>query len=114
MIKENITLFLNRDMDRHSKVLKFISGNFEGDINLFPASVFDIAYLDEKRVLVTTGDSSKSIKVFDMDQPRAARRHLKMNDWCYGITSNKQVFIFCTDNCIKVLDYDTLCLQFPC
>lgn len=114
MIKENITLFLNRDMDRHSKVLKFISGNFEGDINLFPASVFDIAYLDEKRVLVTTGDSSKSIKVFDMDQPRAARRHLKMNDWCYGITSNKQVFIFCTDNCIKVLDYDTLSVSnFP-
>ncbi|XP_063395827.1 E3 ubiquitin/ISG15 ligase TRIM25-like [Mytilus trossulus] len=58
MMKENITLFLNRELDRHSKVLKFISGNFEGDINLFPASVFDIAYLDEKRVLVTTGDSS--------------------------------------------------------
>ncbi|XP_052074245.1 uncharacterized protein LOC127712081 [Mytilus californianus] len=113
MLKENITLFLNRDMDRHSKILKFISGDFEGDINLLPASVFDIAYLDEKRVLVTTRDSSKSMKVFDMDQPRA-RRHLKMNDSCYGITSNKQVFIFCTNNCIKVLDYDALSVSnFP-
>ncbi|CAC5396980.1 unnamed protein product [Mytilus coruscus] len=113
MLKENITLFLNRDMDRHSKVLKFISGDFEGDINLLPASVFDIAYLHEKRVLVTTGDSSKSTKVFDMDQPRA-RRHLKMNDSCCGITSNKQVFIFCTNNCIKVLDYDALSVSnFP-